>query len=120
MKLTEFMTTARDSLSVQRVFAEPLERDGVTVIAAANVRGVAPGPTATPAAGEQGEGGGFGVMARPAGAFVVKDGQVAWRPAVDVNRLVAAGAAVVIAYLVTRSWTARAQLKAGRRSGRGQ
>jgi uncharacterized spore protein YtfJ len=107
LKLTELMTTARDSLSVQRVFAEPLERDGVTVIAAANVRGGGGGGTGNDADGQEGEGGGFGVMARPAGAFVVKDGQVAWRPAVDVNRLVAALAAVVVVYLVTRSRSTR-------------
>jgi hypothetical protein len=51
--------------------------------------------------GQEGEGGGFGVIARPAGAYVVKDGRVWWRPAVDVNRLIAAVGAVAIAYLFT-------------------
>jgi hypothetical protein len=40
--------------------------------------------------------------ARPAGAYVIKDGRVRWRPAVDVNRLVATIGAVAIAYLFTR------------------
>jgi hypothetical protein len=52
--------------------------------------------------GQQGEGGGFGVGARPADAYVIKDGRVRWRPAVNVNRLVASIGAVAIAYLFTR------------------
>src|SRR5215470_15977617 len=39
MTLTELVSTARDSLTVKRVFAEPLEKEGVTVIAAASIRG---------------------------------------------------------------------------------
>jgi hypothetical protein len=42
------------------------------------------------------------VSARPAGAYVIKDGRVWWRPAVDVNRLFATVGVVAIAYLFTR------------------
>jgi hypothetical protein len=42
------------------------------------------------------------VIARPAGAYVIKDGRVWWRPAVDVNRLFTTIGAVTIAYLFTR------------------
>jgi hypothetical protein len=42
------------------------------------------------------------VRARPAGAYVIKDGRVWWRPAVDVNRLFATVGVVAIAYLFTR------------------
>ena len=44
------------------------------------------------------------MLARPAGAYVIKDGRVWWRPAVDVNRLVATigAVAIAIAYLFTR------------------
>ena len=52
--------------------------------------------------GQQGEGGGFGVSARPADAYVIKDGRVRWRPAVNVNQLFASIGAVAIAYLFTR------------------
>jgi hypothetical protein len=52
--------------------------------------------------GQEGEGGGFGVSARPAGAYVIKDGRVRWWPTVDVNRLVATIGALAIAYLFTR------------------
>jgi hypothetical protein len=53
-------------------------------------------------------GGGFGVSARPIGAYVIRDGEVRWRPAVDVNRLmlgwqiVSALAVLVLRPLVRR------------------
>jgi len=34
------------------------------------------------------EGGGIGLIARPAGACVIKDGVVRWQPAFDLNRTV--------------------------------
>jgi uncharacterized spore protein YtfJ len=75
----------RDALTVKRVYGDPVERDGVTVIPAAAVRGGAGG------GGEGGEsgsgGGGFGIVARPVGAYVIRDGTVSWRPAIDANRL---------------------------------
>ena len=84
------------------MFAEPYEQDGVTVIAAATVAGGAGGGGDRDERGQEGEGCGFGVRARPAGAYVIKDGRVWWRPAVDVNRLFATIGAVAIAYLFTR------------------
>ena len=75
----------RDAVTVKRVYGDPVERDGVTVIPAAAVRGGAGG------GGEGGEsgsgGGGFGIVARPVGAYVIRDGTVSWRPAIDANRL---------------------------------
>jgi uncharacterized spore protein YtfJ len=85
------------------VFAEPYEKDGVTIIAAATVAGGGGGGGGHDERGQEGEGGGFGVSARPAGAYVIKDGTVRWRPAVDVNRLLATIGAVAIAYLLTRA-----------------
>ena len=43
MDPNELMTQARDALTVKRVFGEPYERDGVTLIPAAVVRGGAGG-----------------------------------------------------------------------------
>ncbi len=37
MHVAELATTVRDAITVSRVFAEPYEKDGVTVIAAATV-----------------------------------------------------------------------------------
>ncbi|MGH2795797.1 MAG: hypothetical protein ACRDKG_16010 [Actinomycetota bacterium] len=40
-------------------------------------------------------------MARPVGAYVIRGDQVTWQPAVDVTRLVTAGAAVAGLALLT-------------------
>jgi uncharacterized spore protein YtfJ len=79
----EILRGARESMSATRVFGEPVERDGITVVPAAAVRGGGGG------GGDNQENGGvgFGVDASPVGAFVIKDGQVSWRPAVNVNRI---------------------------------
>ncbi|MGZ4593935.1 MAG: sporulation protein [Actinomycetes bacterium] len=112
MKIDELLATARDAVTVKRVFNEPLERDGVTVITAAAVAGGGGGGSGHDQGGQEGEGGGFGVAARPAGAYVIKDGVVSWRPAVDVNRLIATVGAITICYLLTRSRARRARAKA--------
>jgi hypothetical protein len=39
MKLEDLMSLARDAISVGKVFGEPVERDGVTVIPAARIGG---------------------------------------------------------------------------------
>jgi uncharacterized spore protein YtfJ len=39
MTVTEVFNAARDSITVKRVYAEPYEKDGVTVIPAALVAG---------------------------------------------------------------------------------
>jgi hypothetical protein len=75
MRVAELASTIRDAITVSRVFAEPSEKDGVTVIAAATVVGGAGGGGGHDERGQEGEGGGFGVAARPAGAFVIKDGR---------------------------------------------
>lgn len=62
--------------------------------------------------GQEGEGGGFGVGARPAGAYVIKDGNVRWMPAVDVNRIIAVLGVVVLVLLVTRTRIVRIRAKA--------
>jgi uncharacterized spore protein YtfJ len=112
MKVAELVTTVRDAITVSRVFAEPYEKDGVTVIAAATVAGGGGGGGGHDERGQEGEGGGFGVAARPAGAYLIKDGRVRWRPAVDVNRLIATIGAVAIAYLFTRARIEKARAMA--------
>jgi len=47
---------------------------------------------------------GFGVRARPAGAWVIKNGEAEWRPAIDLNRTILVGQLVaIVALLVARS-----------------
>jgi uncharacterized spore protein YtfJ len=108
VKVTELLGVAGDAMTVRRVFAEPYEKDGVTIIAGAVVSGGGGGGGGHDSQGQEGEGGGFGLTARPAGAFVIRGGKARWRPAVDVNRLAAIAGFVAVVYLVTRRRTRRA------------
>ena len=107
MDPSELMSQARDALTVKRVFGDPYERDGVTVIPAAVIRGGAGGGQGEGADGEtrtgSGTGGGFGLTAKPAGVYIIEGNQVRWQPAVDVNRIVLGGQIVaIVALLVLR------------------
>jgi uncharacterized spore protein YtfJ len=105
MGLSQLLDTARDALTVRRVFAEPYERDGVTVIAAARVRGAGGGGGGKDEHGQEGDGGGFLFTARPVGAYVLKDGAVTWQPAVDVERVVTVAVLgwAAVAWVVSRA-----------------
>ncbi|WP_436497304.1 hypothetical protein [Actinokineospora sp. HUAS TT18] len=97
MSFSDAMRTVRDSLSARTVYAEPYERDGITVIAAATVIGGGGGGS-----GDQPkvDGAGFGLVARPTGAFVIQHGKVSWKPAIDVHRLVGLAGAVTVALVL--------------------
>ena len=114
MKLDELVNSTRETLTVRRIYAEPFERDGLAVIAAASVRGGAGGGSGHDEKGQEGEGGGFGMTGSPAGAYVVQDGKVKWLPAVDPNRLFVMVGMAVIAYLLMRPRMARARVAAGK------
>jgi uncharacterized spore protein YtfJ len=94
------LDAVKDLLTVQRVFGEPYQMDGVTVMPVAVVRGGGGGGGGTGTQPEQGEGSGsgvgFGVNARPVGVFVARNGDVEWRPAVDVMRVIIGGQIVAI------------------------
>ena len=112
MDFNQFVTDAQDAMTVRRVFADPIERDGVTIIPAARVAGGGGGGQGTEKTGQQGEGGGFGIAATPAGAFVIKDGSVRWMPAVNPTHVVAAVAAVVVTVVLARSWVVTRAIRA--------
>jgi uncharacterized spore protein YtfJ len=102
MDPNELMQQARDALTVKRVFGEPYERDGVTVIPAASLRGGAGGGRGegeAPDGSGSGSGGGFGLTAKPAGVYIIEGGQVRWQPAVDVNRIILGSQIVAIVLL---------------------
>ncbi len=101
MEMPDFITNARDAMSARRVFGEPYEQDGVTIITAAKVSGGGGGGSGGDADGGQGGGGGFGLSASPVGAYVIKDGNVNWIPAIDVNRVIFGGQLVAIVALLT-------------------
>jgi uncharacterized spore protein YtfJ len=109
------LDSIRDAIGdagANRAFGEPVIRDGVTVVPAAKVSGGGGGGGGEgnpPARGEgktspatgRGMGGGFGVSTTPVGAFVIKNGAVRWRPAVDANKVILGGQIVAVTALLT-------------------
>ena len=96
MNIDEMLREARGTMTAKTVFAEPIEREGTLIIPAAKVRGGGGGGSDNEANG----GGGFGLSAKPAGAYVVREGKVSWEPAIDVNRMVLGGQIVAIVLLL--------------------
>ena len=92
MNALDTVNQTRDAITVRRVYGEPYQEDGVTIIPAAHVMGGGGGGGDT-----EGYGGrGFGLSARPVGALIVKDGDATWRPALDLNRTIFMGQLVAI------------------------
>ena len=92
MNPQEVLKDAQDALSARRVFGEPVQADGATVIPVAIVGGGGGGGVKT---GQEGVG--FGMGAKPAGLFVVKDGEAKWKPAINVNHIVLGGELIALA-----------------------
>jgi uncharacterized spore protein YtfJ len=127
MALRELVTGILETSSVRRVFGEPFERDGATVIPVARVGGMfggGEGPVPAPEGAEEGAGqgaregsttagntaqatgwGGGGVWsATAAGVFVVRGGEATWVPAVDSNRAILLGCLTgIVSLLILRS-----------------
>jgi uncharacterized spore protein YtfJ len=87
MDIKETLAGAQDTMSVKRVFGKPYERNGLAVIPAASVQGGGGGGS-NESDGNSDGGGGFGLNARPIGVYVIKDGEVSWQPAFDLNRVI--------------------------------
>ena len=102
MELPEVLGRAADAAQVRRVFGDPIERDGVTIIPTASVRGGAGGGGGRGPKQEEGEGagGGYGFMAHPAGVFVLRGDQVDWRPALDLGKVILGGQLVAVTFLL--------------------
>jgi uncharacterized spore protein YtfJ len=98
MNVEELLSGARDAISVRRVYGDPIERDGVVVIPAAVVGGGGGGGGDN----EDNGGGGFGLRARPVGAYVIKNGDVTWKPAIDPGRVIAAALAALAIWSFAR------------------
>ncbi len=119
MTFDELLSKVRDSLHAKMVYAEPYEKDGLTVIPAAVVLGGGGAGKGRDEARGEGEGGGFGMVARPVGAFIIENGKVRWQPALDVTRLIGAG--VVVALAMARRLGRRRAIRArARRAGHGR
>jgi uncharacterized spore protein YtfJ len=112
MDLLEQIGKAEEAFTVRRVFGEPFEKDGVTVIPAARVQGAVGGGGGQAPGGEGGTGTGFAMSTKPFGMYVMRDGEVTWRPAVDVNRLILGGQVLAIAALLVIRSLAKMRRKA--------
>jgi uncharacterized spore protein YtfJ len=98
--LVSTMERTIESMQPKQVFGEPIERDGAIFLPAAHVRGGGGGGGDTEGNG----GGGFGLTAKPAGMYVIRNGTAEWQPAIDVNRIVIGAQIVaIVALLVLRS-----------------
>jgi hypothetical protein len=128
MDVGNLLLKASDNLSVRRAFGAAYEKDDMLIIPVAIVGGGGGGgtgrsrprdaaagadrlPEGAPAgqdpaplgSGRVDDGMGFGGVVLPAGAYVVKGGQVRWVPAVDVSMV--AFASVSLVWVLARAWT---------------
>lgn len=108
MDAQQVLTGTQDALTSRRVFGEAVQVDGTTIIPVAVVRGGGGGGSV----GANQAGAGFGVLAKPAGVYVIRNGSASWRPAVDVNRIVLGGQIVAMTALIAlrpvlKAWLSR-------------
>ena len=97
MALRDVIGALGDAISVRRVYGDPIERDGVTVVPAATVLGGGGGgvdASTAEVADPQGGGIGYGLISWPAGAWEVTAEGARWRPAYEPVLL--AGIAMIV------------------------
>jgi uncharacterized spore protein YtfJ len=102
------LSSAQDAMSARRVFGDTVQAGDVTLLPVATISGGGGGGSKSPDEG----GAGFGLSARAAGVFAIQHGDVTWRPAVNVNRVILGGqlvaiVAIGVAGLLVRFWIAR-------------
>ena len=107
MDVQQVLGGAQDALTARRVYGEPYEQNGVTVIPAATVMGGGGGGGDAEGNG----GGGFGLAARPAGAWIVKGDSVRWQPAIDATKVALIGQLVAIVAILTVGRLAARRMK---------
>jgi uncharacterized spore protein YtfJ len=134
MDVGKLLMKVSDDLSVHRAFGTAYEKDGMLIIPVALVTGGGGGgvgrprhgdpPAGLPEESPAGDGatppdseptdagGGFGGLVLPSGAYVVKDGQVRWVPAVDPTIVVLASLSLV--RVLARTWTRSRRRRGGR------
>jgi hypothetical protein len=99
MDAKEILAQAHDAATIKRVFGEPIEREGVTVV-----------PVAAAWC--------FGLVVRPIGVYRIKGEEVEWQPAVDATLIALGGQLVgIVALLVLRSVLKRRRWRWGHRRG---
>jgi uncharacterized spore protein YtfJ len=105
------MARMGENLSVGRAFGPPYESGGALVVPVALVAGGGGGGEA-PRSADDGDpgasrpsGGGFGGVVAPLGAYVVRDGEARWVPAVNPTVIVLA--VVLLTRMVLRALARR-------------
>jgi uncharacterized spore protein YtfJ len=94
LDLAQLVANARDMLTVKRVFGDPIDHNDVRIVPVARVRGGGGGGGGSSPDGDgTGGGGGFGMIASPAGVYVIKGSDVTWQPATNPERTALAGIA---------------------------
>jgi uncharacterized spore protein YtfJ len=115
----EIWDKARDLITVERVFGDPFEKDGATIIPVAAVTGGGGGggQDATGEGGESAYGGGFGVGARPVGVYVIRNGSVEWMESTDTLRMMLGWQVVAIVSVLAFRSMFKQRSKTKRRRG---
>jgi len=105
------VASARDVLSAKRVYGDPYEKNGLSVIPAAVVGGIAGGTAGGRADGDSAGERGYGLIARPSGAWIIRDDEVTWKPAIDGNLIILGGQIIVFTavYMVARNRGSRSK-----------
>jgi uncharacterized spore protein YtfJ len=115
--IQELASSLRENMTVKRVYGEPYEKDGATVIPVASIAGGAGGGGGGDDNGSGG-GGGFRIAAKPVGVYVIRNGEVSWRPAMDVNKAITSAQTLVIVFLlIARSIVRRRARRSERLAG---
>jgi hypothetical protein len=113
MNTQEILTGAQGALTARRVFGDPIEVRGVTILPVATIGGGGGG-------GQRGDEDGrvgFGVRARPAGVYVIRDdGSVSWRPALNLNLVILGGQLVGLAAILSLRSVLKASAQQARRT----
>lgn len=118
MSTGEIWAKARDMMTVERVFGPPYEKDGVTFVPVAAVRGGGGGGEGTDDKGKAvGSGSGFGISARPIGAYVFRDGRVEWQEATDRSSVMLGWQAVAVVAIFAFRSMFKQRAKTKRRRG---
>jgi len=99
------------NLHVSRAFGQPFERDDMLVIPVAFVAGGG-GTNKQPADPKGQEGAGFGGVVYPLGVYVVRHGEVRFKPSVDANLFTLLGFLFVTTVLRRRRWRRRLSARA--------
>lgn len=87
MDVDTLLLRAQDATAASRAFGEPIEHDGALLVPVALVMGGGGGGGEVEA-DEVEQGGGFGLIARPLGMFVVRGERVRFKPALGAGPVV--------------------------------